>query len=418
MPKILLQDMVKVPKKRSQPIIEKKHKIEEQEEERTPDIKSPKKSKYRIYFVAFLSILVLLFALSFLFSEAKITLTPKIKEIPINENLSATKDSNDDSLSFDLAVISGEENKTIQGSEVKNVSVNAQGVAIIYNYFNSSPLVLPANTLLSGSNGKIYKTAKKVSVPGLRKDGKPGSVEVDIYAASAGIEYNSTPLDFKITKFKGTSKYSKIYARSKGDITGGFAGQSPVISDLDKAAAVNELKASLEDTLAKKITEQIPTGFILFKNATFIDVQDKDITYTPQENNMVSVDVKGTLYGLLLDQDKLTKKIAEDSIDKYNGEDVYIPNLQDLVFTLSNKDNISFSDVNNINFNLSGTPKIIWKVDQDKFIADLLSKKKSDFNQILSQYPSIDTAELVLRPFWKMDFPDDSKSIKVIVNYP
>ena len=49
----------------------------------------------------------------------------------------------------------------------------------------------------------------------MTKDGKPGSVEVGIYGSSAGPEYNSIPIDFKIFGFKNTPKYAKIYARSK-----------------------------------------------------------------------------------------------------------------------------------------------------------------------------------------------------------
>ena len=72
----------------------------------------------------------------------------------------------------------------------------------------------------------------------------------------------------------------------------------------------------------------------------------------------------------------------------------------------------------NINFNLSGAIKIVWKLDVEKLINDLLGKSKKDFNQILLQYPYIDSAESELSPFWKMSFPDNTKDIKVIVNYP
>jgi len=115
--------------------------------------------KYRIYFVALISVVFLLFALSFLFSGAKIVITPKIREIPLNsENLSAAKDPNIPGLSFDLVVISGEENKTIQGGEEKEVEISAKGVVLIYNSYSSSSQVLDINTRLEGSNGKIYKT--------------------------------------------------------------------------------------------------------------------------------------------------------------------------------------------------------------------------------------------------------------------
>lgn len=418
----LLQDMVKVKTPQRMPIKERQM---ETERERIPtklkqNNKSPNKSsKYRIYFVALISVVFLLFALSFLFSGAKVTIVPKVKEIPLNnENLSAAKDSSTPDLPFDLVVISGEENKTIQGGVVKDVTVAATSTILIYNSYNSSPQVLAIDTRLKGSNNKIYKTSKKITVPGMTKDGKPGSVEVGIYAAGAGEEYNSTPLDFKILGFQGTPKYSRFYGRSKGDITGGFKGKSSIISALDKTTAVSELKATLETKLLKKATDQIPNGFILFKDAIFLSIDDQNVSYTPDKDNMTLVNIKGTLYGFLFDEKKLTTKIAQDIIDNYDGSEVYIPDIRDLTFTLSDKENISFADVKNINFSLSGTPKIIWKVDEAKFTTDLLNKKKNNFNQILSQYPNIDSAVLVIRPFWKTTFPNKSKNIQIIVNYP
>lgn len=423
MPRNLLQDMVKKTPTKEKPLRNTFNVIEKSKKKIPTKIKEERKSnkgfKYRIFFVAFIAVVFLLFALSFLFSGAKITVAPKIKEIPLsNENLVATKNSGTSDLSFDLVVISGEENKTIQGGEMKDNSIAATGIIVLYNAYNSSPQVLAVNTRLEGSNGKIYKTSKKVTVPGMSKTGKPGSIEVGIYAAETGEAYNSTPLDFKIPSFKGTAKYTKFYGRSRGDIIGGLRGEIAVVSALDKATAVSELKNSLETKLLKKATDQIPNGFILFKDAIFLNIDDKDISFTPDKDNLVLASMKGTLYGFLFDEKKLTAKIAQDIIDKYDGSEVYMPNIRDLAFSLADKENISFADVKSISFSLSGTPRIIWKVNEAKFTADLLNKKKSDFNQILAQYPNIDSAVLVIRPFWKTTFPDKSKSIEIIVNYP
>ena len=84
----------------------------------------------------------------------------------------------------------------------------------------------------------------------------------------------------------------------------------------------------------------------------------------------------------------------------------------------SAKNNISFGEVKNINFNLAGATKIVWKLDENKLKTDLLGKSKEDFNQILLKYPNVNSADLVISPFWKMSFPDKVKDIKVIVNYP
>ncbi|HAS80487.1 MAG: hypothetical protein UR25_C0001G0091 [Candidatus Nomurabacteria bacterium GW2011_GWE1_32_28] len=420
----LLQDMVKV--KTPQRLIKQKStddieiffdKNKEKEIVFNKINKNNKKSKYRFYFIAFISVVFLLFALSFLFSGAKITISPKIKEISINENLSAIKNLNTSGLSFDLVVVSGEEDKTIQGGEEKEVAVVARGTVILYNSFSSLSQTLDVDTRLEGSNGKIYKTSKKIKIPGMIKD-KPGSIKVDIYASEVGEEYNSTPIDFKIFGFKGTEKYSKFYARSEGNIIGGFIGKTPVVSSLDKVNIVSELKVALEEKLLKKAMDQIPSGFILFKDAAVLEIDDKNISFTTNEDNMVSVNVKGTLYGFLFSEDKIIKKIAEGVIDEYDGGEVYIPNIRDLVFSLDNSKDIEFTDVKNISFNLKGIPKIIWKIDETKFISDILNKNKKDFNKILLQYSSIDSAELVIRPFWKSSFPEKSKSIELIVNYP
>src|SRR3989344_1769423 len=382
MPKRLLEDMVKARPSRKEVVEEKLQKI--RQEPRQEKIRENKelgeigtnhgRSGYMLWFVALISVIFCFFALSFLFSKAEVVANPKTQDIILNESLSAVKNSDTNDLSFDLMVISDEENTTIQVSGEKDVSEKATGTVVIYNAFGSSSQTLNIDTRLEGSNGKMYKTKTRVVVPGRSKDGVPGSVEVDIYAAEAGVEYNSGPLDFKIFGFKGTPKYDKFYARSKGEITGGFKGKSPVVSSLDKAAAVNELKAVLEAKLSKKVTDQIPNGFVLFKDAVFLNIEDKDISFTPAEGNLVSANVKGSLYGFLFDEKKLTKKIAEDLIDDYDGNEIYIPNIKDLTFSLSNKESLSFADVKNISFTLSGTPRIVWRVDEAKFAADLLNK--------------------------------------------
>lgn len=426
MVKNLLQDMVRIKReKKEQEIYPAKNATADPIEPISPEIHDSSNSgyKYGLWFVALISIVFLLFAFSYLFFSAKVTINPKMQDLSLNENLSAIKNSNAGGLSFDLVVISGEESKEIQGGEEKDVSDKAKGVVIIYNSFGASSQMLSINTRLEGSNGKIYKTDAKITVPGMAQNGTPGSVEVGISAENAGEEYNSDPLDFKILGFKGTSKYTKIYARSKGKIEGGLKGKFSQISDIEKTDALNELKTALQAKLFKKVADQIPDGFILFKDATFLNVDEETILPASKEG-MVPINIKGTFYGFLFDEKKLTKEIVKTNVDKYDGSEVYVPNIKDLSFSLptgqaglSNKE-VSFKDVKEISFNLSGASKIVWKVDTEKLIADLLGKRKKDFNQVLSQYLNIDSADLVIKPAWKMSFPDKTKDINIIVNYP
>ena len=65
---------------------------------------------------------------------------------------------------------------------------------------------------------------------------------------------------------------------------------------------------------------------------------------TSTQENVLSIKMKGTLSGILFNEIKLTKKIAENNIEKYDGSNVYLPNIRDLKFSLSNKDSISLAD--------------------------------------------------------------------------
>ena len=412
MPKNLLQDVIRIKRVVQKPTkeIPKSTKIIYTEP-------SKGRSKYRLWILAFISTGVLLFALSFLFAKAKIIINPKIENLALNQNFSASKDPNTTNLAFDLVAIFGDESKNVQGSKEKVISEKSKGIVLVYNAFSYTSQVLAINTQLEGSNGKIYKITKKIIIPGMTKGGVPGKIEVGIYAAEAGEIYNSDPLDFKVLGFKGTAKYAKIYARSEGNITGGLKGKFHQISDKDKIFAINDLKSILKAKLLKKVKEQIPSGFILFPDAIFLDSNSDDVQSFSKES-LIPISIKGTLYGFLFDEKKLTKNIAQSIVDKYDGSEVFIPNIKDLKFSLVEKENIIFKDVKNIDFNLSGTPQIVWKTDEDKFKNSILGKNKKDFDIILSSFIGIDSASLSISPFWKNYFPEKPESIKVTVNYP
>lgn len=412
----LIQDIKRKPTTRKE-IIPRSLDLNIKKEKDFPVYTYKKKPRNKLWFLALLSIVFLFFALSLFFAKATVTVSPKEQDLSLNQNLSANKDNNSSGLSFDLVVISGEESKAMKSTSTKNIENKAKGQVVIYNNYSTSTQTLVKNTTLEGSNGKSYKTASQVVVPGMTKNGAVGKVEVTVYASSPGEEYNSTPLDFKLPIFKGTAKYTKFYARSKGDITGGLLGKYYQISDKDKLNAVSELKSNLTEKLSQKIINQIPPGFILFKDAVFLNTNENEISSSSSsiEDGMVNITLKGTLYGFLFNEKKITKKIAESAIEKYDGSDVHIPNIKDFTFSLADK-NISFADVKKIDFNLSGISKIVWDVDSSKLISSLLGKTKKEFPLILVSYTNLDSASFKIRPFWKMSFPEKSNNIVIVIN--
>ncbi len=416
MPKNLLQDMVRPKTIKEKNYFNNIEVIKNRPIEKTPEGKEPAGgSKYALWFVAIFSIVFLIFAISMFFASASITINPKEKDFDLNSSFIAVKDASGTNLSFDLVALSGEETKSIPANGTKDIDIKAIGKIRIYNNYSSTPQILAANTRLEGLNGKIYRTDSKVSVPGFLKKDTPGSTEVGIYGAVAGEEYNSAPLDFKILAFKNSTKYLKIYGRSVGNITGGFKGQVPNITDVDKTSTLAELQIALQAKLLKQIDP--PDGFILFKDAIYLDITADSTPPQIKDSNAI-ITVKGKLYGFILNEKNLTRALVKNLIPDYDGSDVFIPNIKDLVFSLSSKEYHSFSTAKSITFTLVGKPKVVWRVDADKLSDDLLGTNKKDFNNALSKYLNIASADLVIRPAWKSSFPDKKKDIKVIVNYP
>jgi predicted Zn-dependent protease with MMP-like domain len=377
---------------------------------------TPRKSRNTLWMVAVVAVIFFLFALSYLFSSAEITIDPKIKDFTLSQNLSASLNGGEDVLSFDSISISGEDSVTVPATEKKDVVESARGAVIIYNKFSTTSQRLDINTRLEGSNGKIYKTEKAIVVPGMVGT-TPGSVEVMVYGAGGGETYNSEPLDFKIFGFKGTPKYEKFYGRSKGNLSGGFIGNSFVASAEDKAKALENLKVSLKDKLFKKAASQIPQGFVLLNDAVVLNLDDTQNDSLLSKNNTLTITQKGTLVGIFFKEEELTKKIAKNVIDKYDDSDVYIANIKDLIFSMSNT-TTPLKDLKNIDFNLSGTAKMVWRMDAEKLRGALLGKSKKDFNQILLGYPYVTSANLSLSPIWNRTIPDKAKSVKIVINYP
>lgn len=420
MPKNIFQDMVKI-KQTKKPLnhkIYRESNIDTEIETRRQINKTDyPKRKSTLWLVAVVATIFFFFALSYFFSNAQIVVEPKIKNIDLNQNFSATLNADKDNLSFDMITISGDESTLVTASlEKKEVSQHAKGTIVIYNKFSSASQRLDINTRLEGSNGKIYKTEKAIVVPGMTGT-TPGSVEVLAYGAEGGEAYNSKPLDFKILGFKGSPKYEKFYGRSKGNLSGGFVGPSFVVSPEEKTKALEDLKIKLQAKLFKKALGQIPAGFVLFQKASSLEVENMNNDLPMSNENPLSLSLKGTFYGLLFKEVDITKKITEKVVDGYNGEDVYISNINNLAFSLTNN-TTTFKDLKSIDFNLAGPAKIVWRLNGEKLKLDLAGKKKSDFYQILDKYLNITSAKLSLRPVWSRTITDKIKDIKIIVNYP
>ena len=358
--------------------------------------------------------LVALVFLGFLARElfvvhATVSVVQKKSPVLIDGTFIAKKAGTEKELSFDVISSSKEVTKSVPVTGEKKVETRASGTIVIYNNYSSASQRLIKNTRFETTDGRIYRIDESVTVPGKDKNtGTPGSIETLVYADTAGSDYNIGLSDFTIPGFKNDPRYTKFFARSKTPMAGGFIGTIKTASASDLQKAEDELRVALKDELTTKVVAEVPQGSVLFSNAIYLEYE----VLSPKDSS--DVKIKGTAYGVTFNSKKLSQSIAEATLSDYDGSDVVALGLEKLTFTPVPQD-VKPWQTGVVSFSLKGTTTIVWQFDQVKLKTDLLGqqKEKSRIATILESYPSIDHAEVVVRPFWKGTLPEKIESISV-----
>ena len=370
-------------------------------------------SRFGIWILAFVILLALVFGLSFVFSGAKLVITPKQRTVLADAEFAAFKSPGLNELGYEIMTIDREDSKGVIASGEEFIEEKASGQIVIYNDFNSSSQRLIKNTRFETPEGLIYRINKSVTVPGIQKeDGKsvPGSIEVTVYADEVGDTYNIGLTDFTIPGFAGDPRFDDFYARSKSEMTGGFVGEKKVVSELDETQARNEIQEKLKTQLLKDVFSQKPEGFEIYEDGVFVAFSS-----LPDEEtgNKVVVKEKATLYGVLFKQDAFARFVAQNTIAGFDEEMVEILDPSTLTFSILEKDTVEPWIGDEFSFRLGGKAHIVWSFESEQLKEDLAGKAKGALETVLTGYPSIDEAQIVLRPFWRQTFPDNIKDIKV-----
>ena len=377
------------------------------------------KGGYKILWIlAALSVIVLVYAISSLFSQAVITVTPQSSTVPIGETFTASRTaSSDGALVFDLVGITNELTTEIPTTGTEEVSEKASGTIMVFNNHSSQSQRLIEETRFETADGKVYKlpTGDGITVPGKTGD-TPGSIEATVFADVPSESYNLENADFTIPGFKGTPKYENFYARTVTPITGGITGTKNIADEEIIAEAKTRLVDELREMLAFEARAQKTDNFVLYPDAMFFSFANP---YTPNavDTELVTVREEGTLEGILFNKQALSTAIRE-IVMPLEENPVMVTNLESLDFHLLEKEAIDPQESSEVQFSLSGDPLLVWQFDQDTLIADLAGKRKKDFQTVMTLYPEIDSATLNLKPFWRRSVPDEAKRVRVLVEEP
>ncbi|MBP7831806.1 MAG: hypothetical protein KA028_02190 [Candidatus Pacebacteria bacterium] len=377
-----------------------------------------KRSRKMLWIVVVLVILGGGIAVLSHFASAKVTIEQKAEDVTLDNSVfNATLVGDEKTLSFKLVKLSGSAEKVVTGGTPTTVTTKATGKVVLYNNFSSAPQKLAIDTRLETPDGKIYKTDVATTVPGLKTEaGKqvPGSVEVGVHADQAGPTYNIGLTDFTILGFKGSAKYTKFYGRSRTVMSGGASGMGIALSEADSKVAREAALSILREKLIAEAKASLPDSSILLPGA-YVIKEDADSGQTVADKNVMIV--KGSLYGILFDENELASRIADVAVSQYDGALITIPELDSFTVDIKNKETIT-DTTSTVSFLISGKGHAIWQVPVDQIVAKLMGSKKRDISANLSSFSSVGKASVAVMPFWSMSLPDKTESIHVVVEDP
>ncbi len=374
-------------------------------------------SHKRMWLSAFVAVIFLAFATSFLFVSADIEVQPKTEVANLSTSLLAKKSPQAGELGFDVITISRELGKNVEASGEEKVEKKASGKIVIFNKNSKTSQKLVANTRFENTKGQIYRISEAVTVPGYTTNGNEivaGSIVVTVYADAPGEAYNSGLTDFTIPGFKGDPRFSTIFARSEGPMQGGFSGMMKKITTETLEKTETDLEKQLQDQLLIEAKSQIPDDYILFPGAVSFSFESS--AQTDVTDKSVKVNRKGTIVGMILNTKTLNSQLAKNTLTPAGSGEVYVSNIEDLTLVLPDDTKITSTSEKDVSFTLKGQAKFIWTFDQEKLKHDLAGKSKKNLGSVLVSYPAIEKAKATLRPFWKFSFPKNTNKITVKIN--
>jgi hypothetical protein len=380
-----------------------------------------------------LVILIIFFLSNYLFSQAEIEVWPITETLTASERIEIkTKIKEPD---LEKKIVPGKEieinfeksqdfpatGKTSQGSRAK-------GVIRVYNTASTQDQVLIANTRFISAEGKLFRSLKRVVIPGGKYDEKgkliPGFLDVEVIAAEPGEEYNISPSTFAIPGFAGTPKYTSFYGQSFAPMSGGSSGEAPQVKEEDLKKAQEQLLKNFSEEGKRVLENQLPSDFVLLEDALLTDKVEFSSNAQPGDNvNSFEVKIKGIVKGLAFkksDTDKLARKII---LDKKPTQEVF--SAENSLFE-KRIDQESFKiDYKPYSIDWARGLMILEMIASAKIypaLDDSILKKFSagksleEAKTILKRQGQIKKVEIKLTPFWVKKIPQKLEKIKIKLN--
>ncbi len=367
-------------------------------ESNIPTYKKNKKSYMKKIIIGVLIGIIIFFG--FIFSRTEAIITIHSKKSTEDISLQIPLDSKNPQIT--QTQITKSLSKTLPATSEQQVEKQASGRIKIINTHKETPQELVKNTRFQTPNGLVYRIKDSIVVPGYTMSGSnvvPGTLEVEVYADSAGEEYNISKTKFTIPGFAGREQFDKITAETVGDMSGGYIGVRKVVTEDAKEKAQEELEMELKTQIEQ--TQNQSTEYVLVPDPTTLsygELQDK------AEGNSITLTLSASVDAYSFVKKDLFSFIGQNSIEGATTNDQFTLEGNSLTYLVEDK-----------MVKMTGSTEVIWITDTEQLKKDFAGKKRSEVVTVIDAYRSFEKTDAELSPFWKTRFPSDPLKIEVVI---
>jgi hypothetical protein len=345
--------------------------------------------------------------------SANIIIYPRKQKLDLKLKISASSATT--AINFDLNQIPGqrfreqkEESGVFPATGQKDIIQKASGKITIFNKsFTAQRLV--ATTRFKSSSGLIFRIPQTITVPSAVKKGTEiiaGSVESIVYADKPGVEYNIGPSQFTIPGFEGTPKFNDFYAVSKDPMKGGIIGPAKVVTEEDFAKAQETLASKVKEGIYQSLKNQ--AGELKILDVSFIKLEEpKTEVKVGSAVDNIQMSIKGSA-DIIAFRESDVVELIRNFISKNNNLDLLV---EDLNIKYANP--IINADNNVLSFDLQVSGWAAAKLDKEKIQKEIIGMKGSAIRSYFQNIKEVESARVILSPFWVRNIPDDPKRIKI-----
>jgi hypothetical protein len=368
-------------------------------------------SRFVLWGITLAAVAAAFFVVTYYYTVAEISIETKKYQVTLPDSIKVSLNPTAGAVDYSVITFSDSMEASVDSALEKEVKDYAKGTIVVYNKYDINPQKFTEGTRFETTDGKIFRTTKAVTVPGLKKVNgvvTPGSVQVEVIADKPGEAYNIDLSDFTVPGLKNDPRFDSFYARSKTKIAGGFVGKIPEISKENQDKVVLELQDKLTKKVQEKVKNEIPKNQLLIDGLTSLEFK----TLTPKSKAGKAVmSVAVTLKAYVVQNNSFVKNVLGDKITNTSPNDEFIIKLADAHASMPIEASTS-SPV----FSLQGSASIEYVFDTAKFKTEVLGKTEVELMDIVHKYPAIKDLNLTIKPFWKNTVPNDIDKINIKVD--